>query len=202
MPSPFFSSLRVRNSSQLGLLQQEDRKIFGKNTSRAEIEKRFHELLSSNGPALLRLARSYTKTSSDCDDLFQDIALAIWRALPGFRHESSERTFVFRIANNRAMTFLAERRPATEPDSDVEVPDPGLSPEAELSRDQQGSRLTKAIQILPIEYRQVITLMLEGLSYAEISGVLGIGESNVGVRLNRARQMLRRLLEESANARR
>lgn len=183
-------------------MQQEDRKIFGQNTSRAENEKRFHDLLSSNGPALLRLARSYTKTNSDRDDLFQDIALAIWKALPGFRQESTERTFIFRIANNRAMTFLAERRPATEPDDVIEVPDPGLGPEAELSRDQEGLRLTKAIQILPIEYRQVITLMLEGLSYAEISGVLGIGESNVGVRLNRARQMLRRLLEESANARR
>jgi len=183
-------------------LQQEDRKIFGKNPSKAEIEKRFHDLLSANGPALLRLARSYTKTTSDRDDLFQDIALAIWKALPGFRQESSERTFVFRIANNRAMTFLAQRGPATDPDADVEVPDPGLSPEAELSRDQEGVRLTQAIQILPIEYRQVITLMLEGLSYAEISGVLGIGESNVGVRLNRARQMLRRLLEDSAYERR
>jgi RNA polymerase sigma-70 factor (ECF subfamily) len=183
-------------------LQQEDRKIFGQNTSRAEIEKRFDDLLAANGPALLRLARSYTKTISDRDDLFQDITLAIWKALPGFRQECSERTFVFRIANNRAMTFLAQRRPAAEPDNDIEMPDPGLSPEAELSRDQEGSRLAKAIQTLPIEYRQVITLTLEDLSYAEISGVLGIGESNVGVRLNRARQMLRRLLEESANARR
>ena len=100
------------------------------------------------------------------------------------------------------MTFLAQRRLATERDDVVEMPDPGLGPEAELSKDQEGLRLTKAIQFLPIEYRQVITLMLEGLSYAEISGVLGIGESNVGVRLNRARQMLRRLLEDSANERR
>ena len=53
----------------------------------------------------------------------------------------------------------------------------------------------EAIHNLPIDYRQVITLTLEGMSYTEIAEILGIGESNVGVRLNRARQMLRRLLE-------
>ena len=89
-----------------------------------------------------------------------------------------------------------------EPDDEVEAPDPGPSPEEALSRNQEGSRLTDAIQRLPIEYRQVITLTLEGLSYEEITGVLGLSESNVGVRLNRARQMLRRLLEGSANEKR
>jgi len=57
------------------------------------------------------------------------------------------------------------------------------------------ARLISAIHDLPIEYRQVITLTLEGMSYTEIAEILGIGESNVGVRLNRARQMLRRRLE-------
>ena len=53
----------------------------------------------------------------------------------------------------------------------------------------------ESIRRLPIPFRQVITLTLEGMSYAEIAEVLGINESNVGVRLNRARQMLRRLME-------
>jgi RNA polymerase sigma-70 factor (ECF subfamily) len=166
------------------------------------MEKRFHELLSSNGPALLRLARSYTNNSSDRDDLFQDTALAIWQALPRFRNESSERTFVFRIALNRAITFLAQRRHSTPMNADLDVPDTRPNPENEFSRDQEESRLAGAIRGLSIEYRQVITLTLEGLSYAEIADVLGIGESNVGVRLNRARQMLRELLEVSLNERR
>jgi len=177
-------------------------KIFGQTKSRAEIEKRFHDLLASNGPALLRMARSYTNNSSDRDDLFQDMTLAIWRALPQFRNESSERTFVFRIALNRAITFLAQRRRVNPVSDEIEVPDSRRNPEKEFARNQEDSRLTDAIHCLPIEYRQVITLTLEGLSYAEIADVLGIGESNVGVRLNRARQMLRKLLEVPANERR
>ena len=177
-------------------------KIFGQTTTRAEIEKRFHDLLSSSGPALLRLARSYTNNNSDRDDLFQDIALAIWQALPRFSNESSERTFVFRIAINRALTFIAQRRHVTLINDEIEVPDWRPNPEKEFARDQEESRLIEAIRNLPIDYRQVITLTLEGLSYAEIAGVLGIGESNVGVRLNRARQLLRKILEVSSNERR
>src|SRR6185295_4518762 len=155
-------------------------KILGQTTHGTEIEKRFHDLLLSNGPALIRIARSYTNNSSDRDDLFQDTALAIWQALPRFRNESSERTFVFRIALNRALTFLAQRRYVTPMNSEIEVPDSRPNPEKEFAREQEGSRLTEAIRNLPIEYREVITLILEGLSYAEIAEVLGIGESNVG----------------------
>jgi RNA polymerase sigma-70 factor (ECF subfamily) len=50
------------------------------------------------------------------------------------------------------------------------------------------------VQRLPLGYRQVVTLTLEGLAYGEIADVLGITESNVGARLTRARQMLRRWL--------
>jgi len=157
-------------------------------------DERFHQLLSANGPALLRLAGSYTNNSGDRDDLFQDIALAIWQALPRFRGESSERTFIFRIAHNRAISYLAQRRRLT-PAEDIEIPDPRPNPEGGFAKEQQEARLVAAIHDLPVEYRQVITLTLEGMSYTEIAEILGIGESNVGVRLNRARQMLRRALE-------
>ncbi len=73
--------------------------------------------------------------------------------------------------------------------------DPRPSPEKGLATEQQETRLLDAIRRLPVSYRQVITLTLEDLSYAEIAQILGINENNVGVRLNRARQLLRRLLE-------
>jgi RNA polymerase sigma-70 factor (ECF subfamily) len=165
-------------------------------SARAALEQRFHQLLSGNGGALSRLAASYTNNPSDRDDLFQDIALAIWKALPAFRGESSERTFIFRIAHNRAITYIAQRRsPSATPADAVELSDPRPNPEKGFAKKQQETRLFEAIHRLPIEYRQVITLTLEGMSYTEIADVLGIGESNVGVRLSRARQMLREMLE-------
>jgi RNA polymerase sigma-70 factor (ECF subfamily) len=57
-------------------------------------------------------------------------------------------------------------------------------------------RLLTVIQSLPVTHRQLIVLMLEGLSHAQIAEVLGISENNVAVRLNRARKMLKDVLGE------
>lgn len=122
--------------------------------------------------------------------------MSLWQALPTFRGDCSERTFLFRIAHNRCLTHLTRRRPALALDEEpFDVADPAPSVESQLSRDQQGRRLLEAIRQLPIIYHQVITLALEGLPYKEIAEVLGISESNVGVRLNRARQLLKTSLE-------
>jgi RNA polymerase sigma factor (sigma-70 family) len=160
---------------------------------RGDLERRFDDLLAAHGPALARLAASYTRERGEREDLVQEIALAIWRALPAFRQECSERTFVFRIAHNRALTHIGRRRlPMVDADAEVlAIEDTAPDPERSLSAGQQGARLLEAIRELPLRYAQVITLTLEGLDYAEIADVLGISETNVGARLTRARQMLR-----------
>src|SRR5579863_1598937 len=122
-------------------------------------EEQLNRLLTENGPALLRLAASYTNTSSDRDDLVQDIAIALWQALPRFRGECSERTFLFRVAHNRAIDYLRRHRIAASPiDTEAEPRDTRPNAEADLSRVQQGERLRQAIHRLPLPYRQVITL--------------------------------------------
>jgi RNA polymerase sigma-70 factor (ECF subfamily) len=163
---------------------------------RANREQEFDRLLAANGPALARIAASYTNTSSDRDDLLQEIALAVWQALPGFRGECSPRTFLFRIAHNRAIAHLARSR-GRFPAADVDdVHDPAPNPESGLAREQTAEHLRRAIHRLPLIYRQVIVLTLEDIGYAEIAEVLGISESNVGARLTRARQLLRESLEK------
>ena len=128
-------------------------------------EEQLNRLLTQNGPALLRLAASYTNTSSDRDDLFQDIAIALWKALPRFRGECSERTFLFRVAHNRAIDYLRRHRAPTSPiDPDAPIRDARPSPEAGLAHEQQDERLRQAIHRLPLPDRQVVTLTLEEMS--------------------------------------
>lgn len=167
-----------------------------KDRPKSLIEQRFDQLLLREGAALMRLAGAYTNTRNDRDDLFQEIALAIWQALPNFRGESSERTFLFRIAHNRSLAYLANRRALPiSSDEEERASDPRLDPEQELLQEQERQQLLRAVRRLPILYRQVITLALEGLSYGEMAEILAVSESNVGARLNRARQMLRSLME-------
>ncbi len=163
---------------------------------RVTLERQFDGLLAAHGPALTRLAASYTNTRSDRDDLLQEIALAIWQALPRFRGDCSERTFLFRIAHNRAIAYLARFRSQPPTVEEMEVRDPALDPESGLAREQTAERLRTAVHRLPVAWRQVVTLTLEGLGYGEIAEVLGISQSNVGARLTRARQILRESLED------
>ena len=164
-------------------------------SSRSDRDARLEAVLEAHGAALGRLAASYAREPGEREDLFQEIVVAIWKALPRFRRECSERTFIFRIAHNRGIAHLARRRlPTAGAPDELDVRSPGPNPEQALSKAQEGRRLLDAVHRLPLGYRQVVTLTLEGFGYGEIADVLGISESNVGARLTRARQMLRELL--------
>lgn len=167
------------------------------------LDERYDRILRQEGAALRRVAAAYEPDPARREDLFQDVCLAIWQALQRFRGESSERTFVFRIAHNRGLTHRSRRRPAaaaTELEEAAVLADPGPGPEATAREGQRRERLRAAVLALPLEPRQVITLTLEGLSPREIAEVLGITENNAAVRLSRARRALRQILENAGGA--
>ena len=167
---------------------------------RHALEKQFDRILSEYGGAIARLACSYEAVASVREELVQEIALAIWQALAHFRGECSERTFVYRVAHNRALSHVWKRRPAHQPLEEIEESDqpvdPRPHPEEQAARSDQRMQLMSAIQSLPVAQRQLIVLMLDGLSHAEMAEVLGISENNVAVRLNRARNTLKQALGE------
>lgn len=160
-------------------------------------EDRCVRLLHAHDHALRRLAATYERDPSRQQDLVQDIWLAVWQALPTFRGESSERTFVFRIAHNRAVSHIDrwQRRRTDTLDDEAPVVAPGPDPEHSMSTQQRHERLQAAVLSLPLGLRQVVVLTLEGLSHAEVAEIVGISENNVAVRLTRAKAALSRLLE-------
>ena len=162
------------------------------------MEDRFNALFAQHGASLARLAASYATDPAERQDLLQDIAFAIWQAIPRFRKECSDRTFLFRVAHNRGILYMARRRlPVADLDEDLDVPDARPDPATALvSAQRRGEQLLDAIRRLPVSYRQIVTLTLEDLSYTDIADVVRHFRSNVGARLTRARHLLRRLLQE------
>jgi RNA polymerase sigma factor (sigma-70 family) len=163
--------------------------------SRRVLEERFERILGEHGAAISRVAFGYESVASVREELVQEVALAIWQALPRFRGECSERTFVFRIAHNRCLTHVWRRKPPHQALDDLEESeqpvDPRPQPDARATQADERARLMLAIQSLPVAHRQMIVLMLEGLSHAEMAEVVGITENNVAVRLTRARKALK-----------
>ena len=159
-------------------------------------DERCVRLLQEHDRSLRRLAASYERDASRQEDLLQDIWFAVWRALPRFRDECSERTFVWRIAHNRAVSHIDhwQRRRTDVLEEDAALPAPGPDPEESLSAQQRHERLRSAVEQLPIGLKQVVVLTLEGMSNAEVAEITGITENNVAVRLTRARTALQRLM--------
>ena len=153
----------------------------------------FDAIVAEYGAALGRLVRAYVALREDQDDLLQDIWLALWQSLPRFRGECSLRTFVYRVAHNRALTFRSRHRRPLEPLSNA-VADPAPDPAAHATRQDLSERLASAVRRLDEPYREAVALHLEGLSAAEIASVQGTTAGNVAVRLTRARDALRRHL--------
>ncbi len=155
-------------------------------------------ILERHRDALWRLTAGYARQRADREDLYQEILLAVWGALRRFRGDCSERTFVYRVAHNRGITHRARVHRARGPSLDeVLAPaDQRDSPEVETIERERAAGLGEAIRQLPLAYREVVMLRLEGLSSREIAEITGINENNVDVRLTRARLRLRKALTE------
>ena len=132
-----------------------------------------------------RLCAAYAERVVDREDLFQDIFLAVWRALPAFRGDASVRTWLYRIAHNVALTWQSRhhRRQSRESPLDHET-----TPGAEV--DLRRLALKRAIAAMPPGDRALILLWLEGLSAIEIEEVTGVRAATVAVRLGRIRRTL------------
>lgn len=160
-------------------------------------QRLFEELLGAHGRLIARIAASYEADRELARDLTQDILLAVWRALPSFRAQSSWRTFIARIAHNRGVTHVA--RAANTPiavEVSPELPCPLPHPETLLVEHDRRLRVLTAVQQLPLAYRQVATLTLEGFTPAEVAETLGLTVNAVAIRSTRARALLRSALGE------
>jgi RNA polymerase sigma-70 factor (ECF subfamily) len=153
------------------------------------------KVVAEFGPALARVAAAYERDRALREELVQDMLLAVVTALPRLKDPTRLRPFVFRIAHNRAVSHVAKRvREPKAEEADEQLASDAMGQERALIARQQSAALVEAVRALPLPYREVITLLLEDLSYEEIAETLGLSLSNVGVRINRAKQKLKERL--------
>lgn len=158
----------------------------------------FTKWLEEHSSSIVRVARAYTLTQDECQDLSQEILLQAWSSISKFEGKASPATWFYRIALHTALNWRRNDRPRRlrqQPWLTVQEPvvDPAdvvrLTEKRELV-----ARLYTAIHQLHKADVALVLLYLENMSYRDIAGVLGITESNVGVKLNRLQKKLADLM--------
>ena len=173
------------------------------------IENEAERLVRDNIGWMLALATRILRDAGLAEDAVQEAFLNALRGLDSFEGRSSVRTWLHRITVNAALTKLRQlKRRAEQPINEylpefdryecrIEAPWTYLAPlEDVLENDDLRAQVNKSINELPDSYRIVLQLRdIEGCDTKEVAALLGISESNVKVRLHRARVVLKKLLE-------
>jgi RNA polymerase sigma-70 factor (ECF subfamily) len=161
-------------------------------------ETLYKSWLRDYGGIALKAARAYTRTAEDCEDLVQEIFLQVWRSLPEFEGRASASTWFYRVALNTAIGWQRRehrRRTRQQPMFAVEdLPAVGSDSAQQVLQAEAVQRLYAAIRQLPKTDAALILLYLDDVNYRQMAEILGISESNVGVKLNRAKKALGKLL--------
>ena len=168
-----------------------------------EKEKLFTGIFKENRDRIFRLCYTSLTNKDDTEDLFQEVMLNVWRNLESFRGESKIRTWIYRITINTALLFNKRFSKKTnrflnfEPSEMENNHAHSDSFKESLSEDLK--LLHKAIESLNKQDRLIIGLYLEEISYEEISDIVGISVNYVGVKINRIKAALSKLMEGYAN---
>jgi RNA polymerase sigma-70 factor (ECF subfamily) len=163
-------------------------------------ESLFKSWLNEHGAAVLKVARAYTRTTEDRQDLVQEILLQVWQSLPRFQGRASASTWFYRVALNTALGWhRTEHRRRIRQQPILEIADlsaAGLDSAQQAVEREVVERLYAAIRQLPKTEAALVLLYLDDFSYRHMAEVLGISETNVGVKLNRAKKALSELMNE------
>jgi RNA polymerase sigma-70 factor (ECF subfamily) len=156
------------------------------------LDEPFLTLLNGHLGMIHRISKAYATSHLDRQDLFQEIVYQLWRSYPKYRGESSPITWLYRVALNTAITAVRKRsrRPTLVP---LETGDHRVEPQSPTHESEMASLHVAIARLNDIE-RALLMCYLEDLSYARISEIFGISESNVGVRLSRIKTKLRKLV--------
>jgi len=164
---------------------------------KTNLENQFRDLLRSHQDKIFRLCKAYLYDANQAEDLYQEVLINIWKSLPQFKGTSTIGTWVYRITINTAISF--NRKEKKHQLSGQNLPEHLASNleesiQAKQAEENQMQQMHRAIAQLEPQDRVIIGLYLEDVAYKEIASILGISTNLVGVRINRIKNKLTKIL--------
>ena len=171
------------------------RLIISKQNPVTSPDATFVQLLLEHQNMVRKICRAYCPLEEDQRDLFQEIALQLWRAYPNFRNEAKASTWIYRISLNVAISGLRKARPKLAQLTGVlnQIPD------SEPNMEGQLGMLYQAMYALTDEEKALLLLYFEEKSTEEIAELTGLNPNNIRVKMHRIREKLKNQLITASN---
>jgi RNA polymerase sigma-70 factor, ECF subfamily len=160
-----------------------------------KVENEFIELINKHNGILHKICNIYFLRDPEKEDYYQEMLIRIWKSYPGFKNQSGFSTWIYRVAINTAIDIIRKQNlqlKQTElSKNEYNIPDDDHNIESDKK-----DILYQAINHLSDVEKGIIILYLEEYSYKEIAEIIGISESNTGVRINRIKNQLIKILKK------
>jgi RNA polymerase sigma-70 factor (ECF subfamily) len=162
------------------------------------VEREFNQFITIHYNQFYRFVYFYTFRREDAQDILQEAFTKIYFNYPEFRNQSSVMTWCYRIIRNQAIDFLRKKKLEGFFDPLIRVfkASDRVQPEVMAETNRVNKEIEKALNLLKPREKEVFTMRhYQDLSVKEISGITGLGESAVKVRLFRTARKLKKILE-------
>ncbi|MFS4447642.1 RNA polymerase sigma factor [Maribacter sp. 2307UL18-2] len=154
-------------------------------------EEEFVHVIKRNEGVIFKITTMYSDNRADQQDLYQDVVYQLWKSFDSFRAESKMSTWMYRIALNTALTKLRKtKRMGHSVSIDQVIMRQTENYDSEF--EEKLKVLYAHIKELNVLEKGVVLLLLEGKKYEEISEITGLSPGNVGTRVSRIKQKLRK----------
>lgn len=157
------------------------------------LKDEFLEILSNYQGILHKVNLIYFRNKTDREDNFQEIIYQLWKSFPGLKNKESIGSWIYSVSINTSISRLKKESRLVYHEKLPEGVD-RFDIIEELTLNEKIRMLIQAISELNEIDKSIMLLYLEERSYDEIAGILGITKSNVGVRISRAKELLKQNL--------
>jgi len=157
------------------------------------VEKEFIELIRSHQGILHKICNIYFLRDPYREDYYQEILIRLWKSYPGFKSQSAFSTWLYRVALNTAIDIIRKKsilpKHTELSKTEFNIAESNNSPD-----NDNKDKLYLAINLLLDIEKAIILLYLEDFSYSEIAEITGISENYAGVKINRIKSQLIKIL--------
>ena len=147
---------------------------------------------------IIKICRAYTNSQEDFEDYYQEVCLQIWRSKHNFKEESEWSTWIYRLSLNVCLTLLKKKKNSPLLFVSDTLPEEATE-DSKAFADESLNKLYAAIKHLSEIDRAVILLYLEEKPYQEIAIIIGSNANNIGVRIKRIKERLKKILDGKIN---